>query len=173
MRRGLTIDSSTQSQDHLLDAAGFDPAIERAEIELFRSDTVERRENATENMIATAIGGCAPQRPKIGDIGDDADRTGIAPLILANAARIGAIEIAAGRTRLDRAGDILQRLDQRQQQRFALLDEKEYGTARRAWPEPRQARQNLDQSIDIADGHADCRNLLLEMQKGERIRTAA
>src|SRR6185312_10466911 len=75
------------------------------------------------------------------------------------AARIGAD--AAGRARIDIAADLahphrldrtIERRGQRDHQLVLLLDELQHGTPRRARPQPRQAREKLDQLLDLGSG---------------------
>ena len=63
------------------------------------------------------------------------------------------VEIAAQAAAADFLGRRGERRGERQQQRFAFLDEMEHGTARRARAETGQAGQQLDQTVDLGNGH--------------------
>jgi hypothetical protein len=64
------------------------------------------------------------------------------------------IDIAAGLADLDLVDRDLQRAGERRHQRLALLDQMQRRAPRRARPEPRQARQELDQAFDFRAGNA-------------------
>ncbi len=92
------------------------------------------------------------ERPEIGDRFDDDEQLLVAALVAADRAGIAAIDIAADRTDDDFLTRTLQGVGKRREQLLALADADAGGAARRARPEPRQARQQLDEPLDFRPG---------------------
>ena len=95
---------------------------------------------------------CALERPKVGDVGDHHDDRGIAPHVGADRARILGVDISAHPADLDLLQRGLHRRGKRRHDLLALLDQKERRAARRAGAEPRQAGEQLDQTLDLGSG---------------------
>ena len=83
--------------DGNVDFPTLDPAKQGGDIEILRTDTVERGKPAAEHMIAPREETRAVERPDIRDFLDHAQRARIAARIGANAARVAGIDIAACR----------------------------------------------------------------------------
>ena len=97
----------------------------------------------------------ALERPQVGDVGDHDDDGGIAPDVGADRARILGVDISAHPADLDFLERRLHRRGQRRHDLLALLDQKQRGAARRTGTEPRQAREQLDQTLDLGSGGGD------------------
>ena len=78
---------------------------------------------------------------------------GVAARVAAHGARILRVEIAADAADGDLLHRALQRCRQRGHQQIALLDQMQRRAARGARPEPRQAREQLDQPLDLRSGN--------------------
>jgi hypothetical protein len=105
-------------------------------------------------MIFGAQDAGALQGPEIADRLDHDDHAGVPARVGADAAGIGRVDIAADRTGDDFFLGDAHGLGQRPEQFLALADEMQRGAARRARPEPGQARQQLDQPFDLRPGDA-------------------
>src|SRR5215468_9799138 len=83
VRRRLTLHGGVEGKQHLLDRWGC-PRDDPHDVELFRSDTVERREVAAEHVVEGVDHAGPLERPQIGDFLDHHDEAAIAPRILAD-----------------------------------------------------------------------------------------
>ena len=170
MGGGLAVDGGAQRQDDLARPtrpnrrvrpalpgfrvrAGLHAFDEGGDVQLLRPAPVERRERAAEDVIQALEGAAALERPEVADILDHANQRPVACRVAAEGAGIGRIQVAAGRTRPDVLGRLLQGRGEGQHEGLRLLDHLERRPARRARPEARQAGEQLDQAIEIADGH--------------------
>ncbi len=152
MRGRLAVDRQVGRQDDLLDRPLLRALDELADIEVFRADAVERRQVAAEHVIAPLEGARAFQRPQVAHLLEHAEQGPVAPLVAADGAGVGGVDVAADRAGPHGARDRVQRPDQRLHQHLALLQEVERRAAGRAGPKPWQPRQQLDQSLDIGHG---------------------
>jgi len=92
------------------------------------------------------------ERPEVRDVGDHDDDGGIAPHVGADRARILAVDISAHPADLDFLKRGVHRRGKRRHDLLALLNEKERGATRRTGTKPRQAGEQLDQSLDLGSG---------------------
>ena len=152
MRRGLAIDRGVQRQDDLADAASLDPRDQGRNVQIVRRDPVNGGENPAKHMIAAAK--CAPtlQRPEIRHILHHADERIIAPVGLTHRAGLDRVEIPADLAPLDLLARLCQRVGQRFQQCVTTLQQEQGNAPRRAGPEARQARDQLNQAKDFRTG---------------------
>ena len=120
--------------------------------EIFRPYAVKRRERAAQHVVARVDRVGALERPQVGDVGYHHDDGGIAPGVGADRAWILAVDISAHPADLDFFQRRLHRGGQRRHDQLALLDEKERGAARRTRAQPRQTREQLDQTLDLGSG---------------------
>jgi hypothetical protein len=84
VRRGLAIDSGAECKHDLFYVRLMRTAYERRNIQIVRSDAVERRERAAEHVITPVYRACTLQRPEIGDILDRDKQRRIARMIRAD-----------------------------------------------------------------------------------------
>ena len=160
MRRGLPVDRGIERQDHFFHGRIVRARHQRVDGEILRADTIQRRERAAEHVIARIHRIGAFQRPKVGDVRDHHDQRRIALVIGADRAGIMRVDIAADRADHDLLARGLDRVGERRHQLLALLDQMQGRAPRRARPEARQAREQLDQAFDFgtggASGHGRC-----------------
>jgi hypothetical protein len=114
---------------------------------------VERREHATEHVVERVHRARTLERPQIRHVLHDDEDGGVAPGIAADRARVGGVDVAAGRAHDDTLARDPQRIAERTEQLLALLDEMERGAPRRARPETRETGQELDQTLDFGAGN--------------------
>ena len=95
MRRALALDRRAQRQDDFRHSGVAGALHQRIDGQVIRSDTIERRQDSAEHVIARIDGVCPLERPKIGDVRHDHDRRCIASRIGAQRARILRVDIAA------------------------------------------------------------------------------
>jgi len=88
MGRGLAVDGGIEGEDHLVDSFRCDTVDEPGDTQLVRADRVERRQRASENVIATPEGPRTLHRPEVGHVGDNADFARRALLALADPADV-------------------------------------------------------------------------------------
>src|ERR1700690_2815893 len=100
-------------------------------------------------MVSAADSAGPLQGPKVADLLDNDDERRIAALVTAERARGEGIEIAAFGAHDNSRRRLAQRGRERDQQLFALFDERQRRLARGARAETRQPRQKLDQSFDL------------------------
>jgi hypothetical protein len=149
---GLPVDRRVEREDHLGHRRIVRARDQRIDGEVLRADAVERRQRAAEHVIARVDGMRALERPQVGDVGDHHDDRGLAARVGAHRARVLGVDVAAGPADLDLLERGCERLPERRHDLLALLDQKERSAARRARPEPGQARQQLDQAFDFGTG---------------------
>jgi hypothetical protein len=100
-------------------------------------------------MILAAKHARAFQRPQIGHVFHDAQHCGVAPRIAAQRAGRSGVEIAADFAGADGRRRFAHGSTQRFQQCFALLEQHQRGAPRRARTQPRQFRQQLNETLDF------------------------
>jgi hypothetical protein len=152
VRGCLALDRGVHCQDHFAHATLGDAPDQARQIEIGRTNAVERRKGAPKHMVARPGGARPLQSPKIADGLHDDERRRVAPLIRTDRAGIARVDIAADRTGQDALLRDAQRLGERRKQRLALTDEVERDAARRTRPQSRQAREKLDEALDFRSG---------------------
>ncbi len=128
MRRRLALDGRVHGENDFGGAAS-DALDELGQIEPLGRDAIERGKRAPEHVIAALEDARALERPKVGNVLDDANDARLALRVTADRARVGGIEIAAIGACLERRRGLGQRIRQRLQQRLALLQKRQRGAA--------------------------------------------
>src|SRR5262245_49238761 len=149
MRRRLALDRGIEREQHFLDvrvARAFD---QPRDGEIVGADPVERRQRAAEHVIEPIEHARAFERPKIADLLDDTDERAITRRAAAERARAVGVDVAASLAGEDGVAGLGKRGSERLEQLLLLLDEMKCGAARRAGPEPREPREQLDQPLDL------------------------
>ena len=173
VRGGLSIDSGIEREHELGDRRILSTRNKCIDREVLRADTIERRQGAAEHVVARIDGTGALERPEIRHIRDHDDDRRIAPWVGANGAGVATVNIPANFADLD----LFQRgLDSRAQRRhdlLAFLDEKQRNPSRRAGPQSRQSREQLDQTLDFRAGRGRCHQPTVFRTASFRAATAA
>jgi hypothetical protein len=117
--------------------------------EVVGADAVERRQRAAQHVIEPVDDRGALQRPEIAHLLHHADQRAVARLVAAQRAWALRIDIAANFAVEDGVARLGERGRQGIEQLLLLLDEMQRRAPRRARPEPRQPRQELDQTLDL------------------------
>src|ERR1700733_3983130 len=146
---GLPIDSGIHREDDFFDPLFGDSLDEVGQVEIFRTDAVERRQGSAKYVIAGAQGAGALERPEIGAAFNNDEQFRIAPAVAADRARVATVDMAANRADGDAGARDRESVAERAEKFLALADEMQSGAAGRAWSEPRQARQKLDEPFDL------------------------
>src|SRR5215510_13927582 len=152
VRRGLSVDRGVERKDYRGHRRIVGARHKRVDRKILRTDAVEGRERAAQHVIAGIDRVRALERPQVGDVGDGDNDGGIAPRIGADRAGILGVDIAAHSADLDFFERGLHRRGERRHDLLALLDQKQRRAARRAGPEPRQAGEQGDQTLDLGSG---------------------
>src|ERR1019366_5403418 len=100
-------------------------------------------------MIARVKNTGAFERPEVGDCLDDDAGAAIAPRVLPQCTGIACIDIAASPACYDGFACHIERAGERRKKFFTLANKMQYGTARRARPQPRQTRQQMNEPLDL------------------------
>ena len=149
VRRRLAFDGRIEREQHFLDLAGGHPGEQARDVEPVRPDAVERRQMAAEDVIARVDDAGPLQRPQVADLLDDDDQRGIArsgPGRWYRASRCRYCRRWGTRQLLRRD---VQRLRQRHQQVLTPFQQRQRRLAAGARTKARQARQQLDQPLDL------------------------
>ena len=104
---------------------------------------------ATQHMVKAIDDTGALQRPQIADLLNHHDQAGVAPRVLTDRAWGDGVECAAGVAFDDLGRGVAKGRRQRLQQVRPPLEQRQGRLARRARPQPRQARQQGDQPFDL------------------------
>src|SRR5262249_25083203 len=95
MRCALALDRGAECEDDFLDGRIARALYQRADGKVVRPDSVKRRQDSTQYVIARIDSMRALERPKIGDVRHHHDGRIISPQIGAQRARILRVDIAA------------------------------------------------------------------------------
>jgi hypothetical protein len=103
----LTLERRIHGENDFVYAGTCDAPDELVDAEILRSNALESREPATEHVIATRKQARPIERPKIGDVLDDAQHFLVTPRVAADAAWIRCIDVAADRAGGELVSDVL------------------------------------------------------------------
>ena len=95
MRGRLAFDSCVECKQHFFDAASVCPFNQLGDVQFVGTYAIEWRQMPAKHMIAAGHNGRAFECPQIADLFNDNNERGIAPRVLANAARADRIKISA------------------------------------------------------------------------------
>ena len=169
MRGRLPLQRGIHRQDHFVDAPGLNPPDQRIDRQIFRADAFQRGQSPAKDMEATGEQPRAIKRPKIGNFLDHAQCARVTARIDANLARVGCIDIAARRAGRESQVDSGQRRQQWTQHGFALLEQMQDGTPRRARAKAGEPGQRLGERVNLGRSHEGTdRGLRTPLPSGER-----
>ena len=127
--------------------------LQLADPQLLGADTVQRRQQAAQHLIAPRKKAAALQRPEIGDIGNHTKEGRIALRIAADATGGFNVEIAAASAFDEAVGDARHRVGQGAHQRLPVLHQIKQDAPRRTRPEARKPRQKRRQILQTVFVH--------------------
>ena len=153
-RGGLSVHGCIQSQDYFSHIRVSRTLNKCSNVEVFGSNTVERRQGSADDVVFAPEGARTLHRPEIVDVLDRADDTAIPSRSGTDRAWADGVEIPAGGAGLHLGGSVRQGGGQRPQQLVALLEQVQCGAAGRTRTEPRQLGQEVDQAEDFRAGGA-------------------
>ena len=97
MGGGLAFERGVHRQHDLVDPARGDARDQLVDAEILGPHAFQRRQPAAEHMVAAGEQPRAVERPQVGDFLDHAQQAVVAARVAADAARVGGVDIAAGR----------------------------------------------------------------------------
>src|SRR6266540_1831823 len=144
----LAFDVGVGGQDHLADAVGLDPGQQLADVQVVRSDPLDRADRAAEDVVAAAELARLLDRDQVARLLDHADQGGVAPRVPADAADVALGDIPADAAEMDPRLDLEDRAGQTLGVGRLHLEQVEGDPLSALGPDPRHPPQLVDEILN-------------------------